>query len=127
MADAAEVFRSIDTSNDEYVNLAELRYGLDKMGMGLTLSQARQVFRAFDADGNSRIDRHEFESLVGYIKETVEGTAPGNSPRGAEVDVGIGIGERVGLPPSLYPPLLYIPPLSLFLPLLYISSKQTAF
>ena len=54
--EAATVFREFDTSSDGTLDLGEFNKALEAMGVHLSRTRLRQVFKIFDSDGDGVID-----------------------------------------------------------------------
>ena len=57
---------------DGWIDERELHIALDKMRMGLSRGQIRQLMQVFDADGNHLIDKKEFRAITSYIHQKLK-------------------------------------------------------
>lgn len=65
MADADQIFAEIDTDNDGYVSVAELKAYRDKT-RSVSESAAARYVKLLDKDNDDRISREEFaQSFLG--------------------------------------------------------------
>lgn len=54
------IFRSVDTSNDGYIDAREFGRLLSTLGQDLTAAEIRDRMREIDVDGSGKLDFHEF-------------------------------------------------------------------
>ena len=62
--DPWRVFRELDRSRSGRVNKQDFERGMEKMGLGLSSREVRQLFDCFDFDGDGEIRFNEFEDFV---------------------------------------------------------------
>jgi hypothetical protein len=74
---ATTAFGDADADNSGFIDIAELKKTLSKLGMKLTESQAAEIVRTYDADGNHQLDEEEFLNLVA---ELIDGSAAAKLP-----------------------------------------------
>ncbi|KAH8064856.1 hypothetical protein JL722_1743 [Aureococcus anophagefferens] len=64
----ADEFAELDASHDRRVDFSEFRAGAPRMGLDLSDSEARVIFRKMDADGGGLVLFEEFCAFMGRLK-----------------------------------------------------------
>jgi len=81
-----EAFRLYDRDNSGTIDVRELRYALEALGMHASRKQVKNILLCYDDNEDATLQMEEFKALVKDVSEFMENEAS-NDPRGGAIPV----------------------------------------